>query len=354
MKSCLLALVVPLSLALACGPESKSPAVSLATNSPQPQAAQMTMRQKTTLVVRCRDGSRIVGEPTCSTVSVRTAYSLLDIPYRDISSLDFRHSGDSVRVQFRNGDILQGTLTKGLCSMKTLFGELSPPVAALFSITVGVGGPVPGDGLIGFYPFNGNPNDLSGRMNNGVVHGAVLTEDRFGSPMRAYKFNGIDSYIEFSAGWLDPALPGFTISVWIRADEGSKGTIVYTGAIQGECSLSVIDDGIHFSVNQVPNLHDWITTRSPLIANQFVHVAGVYRRGETIQLWVNGELRSETAISMRDLNHGQDSFTPSIGSYSPKHFELFKGFWRGTIDDVRIYDRALGEEEITDLYLAEE
>lgn len=44
-------------------------------------------------------------------------------------------------------------------------------------------------GLVASYPFNGNTNDESGNGHNGIVHGATLTADRFGSANRAYYFN---------------------------------------------------------------------------------------------------------------------------------------------------------------------
>jgi len=37
------------------------------------------------------------------------------------------------------------------------------------------------DGLVAYYPFNGNANDESGNGNNGTVNGATLTTDRFGN-----------------------------------------------------------------------------------------------------------------------------------------------------------------------------
>jgi hypothetical protein len=40
---------------------------------------------------------------------------------------------------------------------------------------------VPSNGLVGYWPFNGNANDESGTGNNGTVNGAVLTTDRFGN-----------------------------------------------------------------------------------------------------------------------------------------------------------------------------
>jgi len=55
--------------------------------------------------------------------------------------------------------------------------------------------PVPTDGLILYFPFNGNANDESGNGNNGTVYGATLTADRFGSASSAYDFNGVNAYI---------------------------------------------------------------------------------------------------------------------------------------------------------------
>lgn len=37
---------------------------------------------------------------------------------------------------------------------------------------------VPTNGLVGYYPFTGNANHLSGNANNGTVNGATLTADR--------------------------------------------------------------------------------------------------------------------------------------------------------------------------------
>ena len=57
---------------------------------------------------------------------------------------------------------------------------------------------VPTDGLVGWWPFNGNANDGSGNGNNGTVNGATLTEDRFGNGNAAYEFAAVDVKIEVS------------------------------------------------------------------------------------------------------------------------------------------------------------
>ncbi len=47
---------------------------------------------------------------------------------------------------------------------------------------------VPTNGLVGYWPFNGNANDESGNGNNGTNNGATLTADRFGNANSAYGF----------------------------------------------------------------------------------------------------------------------------------------------------------------------
>ena len=39
---------------------------------------------------------------------------------------------------------------------------------------------VPSEGLVAYYPFNGNANDASGNGNNGTVSGATLTANKDG------------------------------------------------------------------------------------------------------------------------------------------------------------------------------
>ncbi|MCP3693720.1 MAG: BACON domain-containing protein, partial [Planctomycetaceae bacterium] len=46
------------------------------------------------------------------------------------------------------------------------------------------------DGLVAYYPFNGNANDESGNGNNGTVNGATLSTDRNGNAASAYDFDG--------------------------------------------------------------------------------------------------------------------------------------------------------------------
>ena len=71
------------------------------------------------------------------------------------------------------------------------------------------------DGLVAYYPFNGNANDESGNGNDGSVNGATLTEDRFDNENSAYSFDGVNDYIVVNDSDDLDNTNKLTISTWI-------------------------------------------------------------------------------------------------------------------------------------------
>ena len=79
---------------------------------------------------------------------------------------------------------------------------------------------VPTNGLVGWWPFNGNANDESGNGYDGVVFGATLDADRNGNAGTAYYFSGNSTRISIpnTLPSLDPNVgPGVTISFWVKS-----------------------------------------------------------------------------------------------------------------------------------------
>ena len=74
------------------------------------------------------------------------------------------------------------------------------------------------NGLVAYYPFNGNANDATGHGNDGTVVGATLAADRFGTPNRAYSFNGANSMILLPDTLFGATDAAWTISVWITTN----------------------------------------------------------------------------------------------------------------------------------------
>src|SRR6202040_973684 len=70
------------------------------------------------------------------------------------------------------------------------------------------------NGLVAYYPFNGNDNDASGNGNNGIVNNAFLVADRFGNGASAYEFDGSNSVITVDS-LASTNLAELTLSVWI-------------------------------------------------------------------------------------------------------------------------------------------
>ena len=81
------------------------------------------------------------------------------------------------------------------------------------------------EGLVAYYPFNGNANDESGNGKNLTVNGAALAKDRYGKSNSAYSFDGNDSLIG------DKSLNGiqnFTESIWFKVEANPKGRLFNT------------------------------------------------------------------------------------------------------------------------------
>ena len=215
---------------------------------------------------------------------------------------------------------------------------------------------VPTQDLILYFPFNGNTTDESGHNNNGTLSGATLTTDRRGQPNSAYSFDGINNHIDFP-DLIPDTISAFTISVWVLTNNTNvRRVAMYTGASMGETQLETSSSNFSFWVN-IYNV-GWYVASSPTITAQFVHLVGVYRRGQNVQLWVNGSLTSEASLPMGTLNHGRPTHTSSVGSYAPQWLDWARqtgiNSWQGTLDQVRVYSRTLSRDEILSLYYSGE
>lgn len=77
------------------------------------------------------------------------------------------------------------------------------------------------DGLVAYYPFNGNANDESGKGYNGKVNGATLTADRFGNANSAYSFDGNSDIDLTGTNSLNFQSGGFSLVAWARFSTGN-------------------------------------------------------------------------------------------------------------------------------------
>ena len=209
----------------------------------------------------------------------------------------------------------------------------------------------PDDGLAAYYPLDGNANDESGHERHGTIHKTVTpVADRFGNENGAYKFDG---YIQVSdMRSFQFKNQSVTFSAWVIPSSSSVyRAIVSMGSSSEWISLrrhrSGFDGGrMSMSVYGSPYKYARsIESGNALIDNGWLHVVGIadYEERE-IRLYINNVLQKITkGLGDVDVSNGQ--FRIGYNNYSNK-----TGYWKGLIDDVRIYERAISDSEIKALY----
>jgi hypothetical protein len=211
---------------------------------------------------------------------------------------------------------------------------------------------VPTNGLVGWWPFNGNANDESGNGNNGTVNGATLTTDRNGVASKAYNFNGVNNSIDIG----NPATLGnnpqnYTQSAWAQYQDFPT-TLVYnlypmiskrhqnngsdwaTPYLNPNGQIVFVADD-QFYQNSIP------AYSNVLNIDQWYHFTFV-KSNNNYSIYVNGIL-----INSSIDNHIMEGSTDNILIGAQLAWNQYN---KGQLDDIGIWNRALTQEEITNLY----
>lgn len=209
---------------------------------------------------------------------------------------------------------------------------------------------VPTNGLIGWWPFDGNANDGSGNNNNGTSSGATLTTDRFGHADSAYFFNGTSSYISIStSASLESPTTGLTMSAWVNLAGYSLVGQPYD-PILTKSNSSANGFMYRFDVNLngtgfYAGINNWTTNAGVgynLLLNQWYLLSAVLD-SFTSYIYMNDSLVNSLPFT---TNISNNTLPLEIGRDVPGITEVFNG----KIDDVAIWNRALTPQEITNLY----
>lgn len=247
---------------------------------------------------------------------------------------------------------------------------------------------IPQDGLVAFYPFSGNANDVSGHGNNGILSGdnlPELTTDRFGKKNHAYYFGGYDNH-----NWI--RVPNseslifskeMTISFWIEQSEmigmngwmrrtsddpafaaickAGDGNATYPG-LYITTSKGTDGKGLHVSTNNSNgNAHSQSYWNHNINADKpdyqlgdWLHIALVVNDTEKI-LYLDGiEAGRDDLGRAADFTkmNSQDLYIGIMAGGNNMNYSMSFGAWYpflGKIDDLAIYNRALNQSEIVTL-----
>ena len=214
------------------------------------------------------------------------------------------------------------------------------------------------DSLIAYYPFTGNADDASGHGFNGVVNGAILSNDRAGQSDRAYAFDGVSGYVDIP---YDSSFYPASISaaVWVNVESLPDSGIYYILTTSGDNKTPPYDpfrikldstgrvivryegdrDSLQINMTSAtvlnPGAWYYITT-------YYDHAAG---RGA---LYIDGQLE-KSRNRLMNLDTNRIGLRIGAGQNHIRQ-EKIADFFHGRIDDIRLFNRALSDSEIQALF----
>lgn len=206
------------------------------------------------------------------------------------------------------------------------------------------------DGLVAYYPFNGNANDESGNGHHGDVRGdTILTQDRSGEPDRAYYFDGLYDYIDLGT---DPDLTPevFSVSAWFRTSFSGDKQIIYglTYGADPQIEYAIFIDA--YTAVLVLKVYDkFLYGVTPVTDGKWHHVVAMRTTENVGSIFLDGKL--EVTGEMVGPVSGRDPPRPYyIGAaYEQADRDPPAYEFEGSIDEVLIYKRALELSEIQQL-----
>ena len=211
---------------------------------------------------------------------------------------------------------------------------------------------VPTEGLVAWYPFNGNANDESGNGNHGEEYGTSYVDDRFNGSAMAIACGEpqFATWVQLPTELETTALD-FTFSFWIQPwsiDGRSELISRDDNAPQagGDWSIYITDGVLNFET-RIGNEPTNFVVGGNVEANAWSHVV-INRnasQGENL-IFLNGAIVAAAAEPFGALS-------PTNPIHIGRHAVLESLFFRGDFDDFGFWNRALTEEEILALYNAE-
>jgi hypothetical protein len=223
------------------------------------------------------------------------------------------------------------TIKNGGCFMVTLF---------LFFLFLPL---FAGNGLVAYFPLDGDAIDQTSNGHNGTIFGAATIPGVVG---KALYFNGTSSYVQIpSAGSLSMT-DALSISVWIKPEllnlwykvvSKSNSQVTDNDWSLGEAMAG----GICFSVYKGADQY-YTNGGTSLNLNEWNHVLGTWD-GSVMRIYQNGKLQSEMVDVTLPINSSEG---PLFIGRMPQNTYYFKG----AIDELRIFNRAVTPQEADYLY----
>lgn len=272
--------------------------------------------------------------------------------------LDFHLSNTTYQTSYVTFSSQIYVVVPGQQNLSASINVASDAPAANSTLTINFSRVVYPYGLVGYWRFDeGSGNvtiDSSGNGNSGTIYGATWVTGKIGY---ALNFDGTDDYVSIPS-FILPSVTSLTVAAWINSSLNQIGYIFYSGG--GDSLLHNGERTHDGSVSgRYPNLASfsvklqdaswWDVYSTPLTPNTWHYLVGVWTKGVSLKIYVDGVLAGENDTIPNEYlyNPGSGYITTVGGYYIP---EPVSTYFNGSIDGIRIYNRALNNSEIGGLY----
>ena len=298
------------------------------------------------LAIDLVDGSRVIGVVDDDFFSLTTPYATLKIDPTKIRKMAVAKNRNGISFQLGNGDQITGQISARKIPLTTIFGHVELSLRDVQQIQL-YPDEVDHPELVLYYPFDAKQEviDQSGRGNDGLINGARWIKD--GRVGGAFHFDGVDDYIDCGVSSSLQLSLGFTYSLWFRSDHNHEGQLLG----RRSAGDTAFDIASHLTFRKTGGITAGIcgTDYAPgksaryepeekglqeLGDGRWHHAALVYVPGESLTLYIDGELHDQNIEAIfTSLN--ESKLPVLIGAAVSKHF------FCGDIDEVMIFDGPL-------------
>jgi hypothetical protein len=203
-------------------------------------------------------------------------------------------------------------------------------------------------------------DDVSGTGNDGIITNQTATSTASGAIGQGIDLDGVNDYVYASDDNTLDITGAITIAAWIKADSLTTGTEENRLALKGGGTHTAniytfeVDDGnVRFYLDSDSGPPDTgqcdgsssqrcVRGATTINTGEWYHVVGWYDGSSEVRVYVNGVQDGSVATS----DAGVPNSSPFLVGGRDNSSDMFDG----VIDDLRVYNRALSQAEITRLY----
>ena len=198
------------------------------------------------------------------------------------------------------------------------------------------------NGLVAWYPLDGNAQDYSGNSYSLTANAGFPTvAGKFGT---AYSSDGSTQYLSGATGSQTNLTASLTLSGWVNLNNtGVTHMIMRYGSYYWQYSLDVSTNSVQFHYSTPGLLNSNIQLSATISLNAWHFVLLTYD-GATVTAYLDGISIGTASVSGPLISVA--SGTMLVNSQNTYAQQLSSSF----LDDLRIYNRVLSSSEITSLY----